>query len=358
MNRLTTIAAIGSPIALVMTLLVAVPLMFTEDSCATTMPGANPGGSGSAADVVRPRLASQSSVGIWKGQQMRNAAVIAAIGHKRGVSARGQAIAIMTAMGESSLRAVDHGDIAGPDSRGLFQQRTSWGSYEQRMDPAASADLFYRALARVGGWEQLEPTIAAHRVQRNADPNHYTRFWNDAVNVLAEATGQEVDETFVDTAPACSDDLMPAAWSSGEDCSFGGVKNPLSCRQALAKAAGIARNSACRSDLPGGTWRRWCLAFVAKAYGYRFAGEPTAKAMYRTLAGRGLVSKSKEIPAGALVFFDSSDPAGHVALYAGNGQAFSNDYMRPGCIDLTPMSRMGSGGNYLGWAPPVFPKGG
>lgn len=51
----------------------------------------------------------------------------------------------MTAMGPSSLTVVDHGDAAGPDSRGLFQQRASWGTYAHRMNPAKSAAQFYQA---------------------------------------------------------------------------------------------------------------------------------------------------------------------------------------------------------------------
>ena len=87
----------------------------------------------------------------------------------------GQTVAVMTAMGESSLINVDHGDAAGPDSRGLFQQRDNgaWGTYADRMNPQTAATNFYTALLRVEGWETLPPTIAAHRVQRNADPNHY-----------------------------------------------------------------------------------------------------------------------------------------------------------------------------------------
>ncbi len=35
-------------------------------------------------------------------------------------------------------------------------------------------------------------------------------------------------------------------------------------------------------------------------------------------------------------------------LYIGAGKVWSNDYVRSGCIDLTPMSQMGAGGRYLG----------
>jgi surface antigen len=93
----------------------------------------------------------------------------------------------MTAMGESGLRVLDYGDGPGPDSRGLFQQRDNgaWGTYPDRMNPTTSATNFFNALQKVSGWEQLEPTTAAHRVQRNADPFHYQSYWAAAVEVVA-----------------------------------------------------------------------------------------------------------------------------------------------------------------------------
>jgi hypothetical protein len=100
----------------------------------------------------------------------------------------------MTAMGESSLRVLDRGDAVGPDSRGLFQQRDNgaWGSYADRMDPATSATNFFRALQGVPDWRSLPPTIAAHRTQRNADPYHYERWWDDAVEVVSALAGRPV----------------------------------------------------------------------------------------------------------------------------------------------------------------------
>jgi len=100
----------------------------------------------------------------------------------------------MTAMGESSLYVVDHGDTAGPDSRGLFQQRDNgaWGSVADRMDPTISATNFFTALQRVDGWESLPPTIAAHRVQGNADPYHYEQFYADAATVVGTLAGKGV----------------------------------------------------------------------------------------------------------------------------------------------------------------------
>lgn len=124
-------------------------------------------------------------------EQRANAEAIVAVGRSMGLSLRDQAIGVMTAMGESSLRVLDHGDKAGPDSRGLFQQRDNgaWGTYADRMDPTRSALSFFRALARVDGRDAMTPTLVAHTVQRNADPNHYTRWWDDAVAVVSRITG-------------------------------------------------------------------------------------------------------------------------------------------------------------------------
>lgn len=154
------------------------------------------GGSQAAADVCSPSGGSLSAdtaalpkvpVAGYQGQQLANAALIIDAGRTLGASARAQTIAVMTAMGESGLSVLGHGDAAGPDSRGLFQQRGNgaWGSSADRMDPTASATGFYRALQKVPGWDQLEPTIAAHRVQRNADPYHYQPYWGPAVQVVA-----------------------------------------------------------------------------------------------------------------------------------------------------------------------------
>ncbi|WP_431031209.1 hypothetical protein [Plantibacter sp. RU18] len=85
---------------------------------------------------------------------------------------------------------LDYGDEAGPDSRGLFQQRTSWGTLAQRMDPTASAILFFTRLqAGAGGWEQMTPSAAAHAVQNNTDPDHYTEYFDAATAIVAALSG-------------------------------------------------------------------------------------------------------------------------------------------------------------------------
>jgi len=137
------------------------------------------------------RTTSPTPVAGYSGTQLDNASAILAAGRQMGLSLRDQTIGVMTAMGESSLRVLDHGDTAGPDSRGLFQQRDNgaWGTLAQRMDPAASATSFFTALQCVGGRDAMAPTQVAHTVQRNADPQHYARHWDDAVAVVSRLTG-------------------------------------------------------------------------------------------------------------------------------------------------------------------------
>jgi murein DD-endopeptidase MepM/ murein hydrolase activator NlpD len=137
---------------------------------------------------------------------MKNAAAIMKAATDLDLPVAAQLIGVQAAIGESALHVVDFGDGAGPDSRGLFQQRANgaWGSYEDRMDPHISSTNFFKALKRVDGWETLEPTIAIHRVQRNADPNHYTRFRPQATEIVKALGGEAA--AHVDPSGVCPAD--------------------------------------------------------------------------------------------------------------------------------------------------------
>ncbi|ABY22848.1 secreted protein, CHAP domain [Renibacterium salmoninarum ATCC 33209] len=153
------------------------------------------GGAGAAnADCTGPAVkvdagtipaSMETPTGTYRHEQLLNAAAVlnAGAGHKPVLSLRGQEIGVMTALGESSLVNVDHGDAAGPDSVGLFQQRDSWGSRADRLDPFKAAGFFFDRLSKLEGWEAMEPSAAAHAVQRNADPGHYKRWWATAVQI-------------------------------------------------------------------------------------------------------------------------------------------------------------------------------
>ncbi|WP_306233642.1 peptidase M23 [Agrococcus beijingensis] len=127
----------------------------------------------------------------WRGEQLENAAIVMQAARDLGLSERDVRLGVMTAMGESSLRVLDRGDRAGPDSRGLFQQRDPWGPYEVRMDAYGSAVLFFRALAEVEARDGMRPTRVAPAVQINRDPEHYERWWDDAGEVVAAVDGAD-----------------------------------------------------------------------------------------------------------------------------------------------------------------------
>jgi murein DD-endopeptidase MepM/ murein hydrolase activator NlpD len=109
---------------------------------------------------------------------------------------RAQQIGVMTSMGESSLVNIGYGDwetsgVTNPDgspttSIGLFQQQNNWGSTADRMDPEKAATMFFQRLVDVSGWEQMDPSHAAHAVQINSDANYYTKFWDQAVALTDE----------------------------------------------------------------------------------------------------------------------------------------------------------------------------
>lgn len=166
---------------LVAALLVGFTLVSSAAACA-------PAG---AAAVTDPGNVPDGPIAGFGHPQLVNAAWIMKAAADLGLSLRDQRIGVMTAIGESSLEVLDYGDAAGPDSRGLFQQRANgaWGSLADRMDPYISATNFYKALVKIGNRDTLQPTIAAHRVQGNADPYHYQPFWTPATKIVAALGG-------------------------------------------------------------------------------------------------------------------------------------------------------------------------
>ena len=178
-------AVVAVPLILVGTLVAGILLVFG--------PAQQAGACGPGQTVDLTQLPEDAVAG-YSGMQLTNAAYVMNAASVLGLDRAAQIIGVMTAMGESSLYVVDHGDTAGPDSRGLFQQRDNgaWGSVADRMDPTISATNFFTALQRVDGWESLPPTIAAHRVQGNADPYHYEQFYADAATVVGTLAGKGV----------------------------------------------------------------------------------------------------------------------------------------------------------------------
>ena len=99
-------------------------------------------------------------------EQSANASTIIAATALLRLPARAAVIAVATAMQESSLRNLNYGDAAGPDSRGLFQQRTRYYGADVATNPAEASTAFLTRLTAIPGWATLPLTVVAAAVQR------------------------------------------------------------------------------------------------------------------------------------------------------------------------------------------------
>lgn len=118
----------------------------------------------------------------WTAEQQRNAGIITNVARGRGLPPRAAVIGVATAIQESTLRNIRHGDR---DSQGLFQQRPSqgWGTVAQVTDPIYASNSFYQRLENVERWQTKPLTRAAQDVQRSGFPDAYAK-WEKAAGEL------------------------------------------------------------------------------------------------------------------------------------------------------------------------------
>jgi len=154
------------------------------------------GGAGSVGGTTGGEVADTSGLkGTYGGynskEQLSNAVKIYNAGRSVGATKNDQIIAIMTAMQESGLVNLDHGDR---DSVGLFQQRPSqgWGTKSQCMDPTYAAKKFFSVLFNVPNHDKMPKAKACQAVQRSAYPDAYAKHEPAAtamVNDMAKSGG-------------------------------------------------------------------------------------------------------------------------------------------------------------------------
>ncbi|MYT17927.1 Cell wall-associated hydrolase, NlpC family [Streptomyces sp. SceaMP-e96] len=186
----------GAVVALCATgpLLLAVPVLAfgaetTSASCATG--GAQPVDTAAVATQVKSILGGgdKSSVHVRglddPAEQVPNAKTIQATGVAMHIPARGQVVALATALQESGLRNLTYGDR---DSLGLFQQRPSqgWGTANQALDSVHASTKFYEGLKKVSGWQSLSVAQAAQAVQKSGFPQAYAK-WEPLATALQQA---------------------------------------------------------------------------------------------------------------------------------------------------------------------------
>lgn len=302
-----------------------------------------------------------ASVPGFNAEQVRNAAAVVAAGKALNVPERGIAIGLMTAYGESNLINVDHGDAVGPDSRGIFQQRDNgaWGSYADRMNPTRAAASFFTKLLEVPGWQSMEPTLAAHAVQINADPYHYAKYWSIGLKLYGALEGTDAASLANPSEVVCAE---PAAGSTGMQFTPSGVAyvGAYAPDELMARAR--------RYDTAGGSdpyfgdnagWYRLCQHFAANLSGRSSSGFPTAADGWSHFVATGAAHPAtakdgQAPPVGAWLYWKGSDPAGHVAVYLGNGLIATTDLPDSNEIGIVPATDPVTkwNQNYLGWAAP------
>ncbi|MGW4734229.1 C40 family peptidase [Streptomyces shenzhenensis] len=156
-------------------------------------------------------------------EQIPNAKTIQATGVAINMPARGQIVAVATALQESGLRNLTYGDR---DSLGLFQQRPSqgWGTANEILDPVHASTKFYEALEKVSGWQSLSVTQAAQAVQRSGFPEAYAK-WEPLATALQQAIEPLLSKaggTSPSPSPSGSDRTASAASSTASGCTAGG----------------------------------------------------------------------------------------------------------------------------------------
>jgi cell wall-associated NlpC family hydrolase len=163
----------------------------------------------SASDCISP-AATQPAWGQWSAEQVTNAATIVRVGQSDSVPQYGWIIAVATAMQESSLINLNHGDGG---SLGLFQQipADGWGTPAQIMDPVYASGQFYAHLMAVPGWQQMPLTVAAQAVQRSANPDAYAKWQGPATSLVNHL------------APGASPVTLPGATPVTSSCGPGQV---------------------------------------------------------------------------------------------------------------------------------------
>jgi hypothetical protein len=174
----------------------------SDEEAATAYERGAPSASPTSAPSASPSPTRRKPVAGLNQMQMDNAVAIVEAGRRMNLPRRAYVVAVITALQETALRNLANsrvpeslsyphqGVYANYDSVGLFQQRSSqgWGTVAQLMDPTASAQLFYRHLMKVPGWQAMSVGDAAQAVQRSAFPDEYAKHQARAERIVA-ATG-------------------------------------------------------------------------------------------------------------------------------------------------------------------------
>ncbi|MFJ8856112.1 C40 family peptidase [Streptomyces sp. NPDC102437] len=303
-----------------------------------TVPGAGPDAdTAQITQQVQAVLAGSTSTVSVPGlpapkEQLPNAKSIVATGIQLDVPARGQVIALATALQESGLRNLDHGDR---DSIGLFQQRPSqgWGTRAQIMNPVYSATKFYRTLKSLKDWQDMPLTVAAQKVQKSGLPDAYAKHETLATS-LQRAIAPTLGAPAAGGTPAAAG--LGAGCGTAADVDYGNIPpGALPKGYQIPLTAPVQARNAIRWALAQlGTPYQWggtctdphgsnprdrcdCSSLMQRAYGV--AGIEITRTTYTQINDGRAVSED-ELQPGDLVFTNgtASRPE-HVSMVIGDG---------------------------------------
>lgn len=108
-------------------------------------------------------------------------------------------------------------------------------------------------------------------------------------------------------------------------------------------------------------WSGRCLAVVGRAYGQSstqpFNGHFYAIGQFENMPTRYKHTDGSVPPRGALVFWRTGSPAGHIAISDGNGYVWTSDPPggRRGSVARVKIERVDAWGPRAGWSSPFFP---
>lgn len=264
-------------------------------------------------------------------------------------------IAVAVGISESGLRILGNTDgqqgtipVQGigsdHDSIGIFQQRPSWGTVTERLDPTLSTGLFVSRLLRDSGWATKAPWVVAQDIQVSAydgNPraaNNYSSVYGGNYEPSVAKATAIVAAVSAGAAPlvcgtisgavaankAAGSRGLPADYTIPANASSGAVKAISFAIAQLDKPYVFDMAGPASFDCSGLTMAAWATAGVSLVH---YTGAQVDE-------GTG-VSEAAMLP-GDLVLIPGADGTlahpGHVGIYLGRGLVLSAADPRDGIL--------------------------
>lgn len=315
---------------------------------AAALQGAQTGtGQQPATQVPAATATPGGAISPWDVNQTAIARVVVQVGQQRSLDAHTIIEGLMAAIGESTLRNLNHGDLSRPDTIGVFQIGPEHGTTAERMDPAWSAGNFYQRLVAVPNYQTMQESLAIHAAQQNADPNYYQQYLAPATALYQAITGADPNS-------------LASAGTAG---AFGSCANMLGGNNQQAPGGSFPPGYVPGNLPPAGAYSgvvAWALTGVQRQYPYSWGGGgpdgPSEGINYNGVSGVGIigfdcssfmqwifwqgagvkiprtaheqaqayghtyaVDPHNPQPGDLLFFYQTLDTTTHVAVYLGNG---------------------------------------